>query len=84
MEVRNQQRALLGSEQWLIVKEKKWVLSAGTAIELLVWPECPSLGMTEIALTIGYCTGFCVLHKWTIEAVGTLSKRLSHGTEGHV
>lgn len=82
MEVGNQQRALLGSEQWLIVK-KWWVLSAGRATELFVWPECPSLGMTEIALTIGYCTGFCVLHKWTIEAVGIVSKRLSHGTEVH-
>lgn len=84
MEVQNQQRALLGSEQWLIVKEKKWVLLAGRATELLTWPECPSLGMTEIALTIGYCTGFCVLHKWTIEAIGTVSKRLSHSTEVHI
>lgn len=82
MEVGNEQRALLGSEQLLTVGEEAGPFGRKSA-KLLLWPERPTLGMTETALIIGHHTGLCVPHKRTVEAVGIGSERLPCGTEVH-
>jgi hypothetical protein len=45
--------------------------------ELILQPECPTIGMTELALIIGYCIGCCAPREWTVEVVGTVSKGCS-------
>lgn len=61
MEAGSQQRALVGNEQWLIVKGKTVGPWGREGTELLLWPERATLRMTGIALIVGIAQDFMCL-----------------------